>query len=333
MSSYIGDSLNKFARARGGALSYLMLLVITCLMADLITNNQPIFLWHQDTLYVPMIQRINEQDLGGHLLGDADFNDPYILNLVRDSLYVMPPWHNHYSNFAIGVEYYPSPPSLRNPLGTDERGLDVLANIIYGLRVAIIFGVLLTLVSTVVGIVFAAITGYYGGYADLIGQRFLEVWSAMPSLYILIILASVITPNFAWLLIINLLFSWTALVYVVRAEFLKVRKLEYVTAARALGVGDIRIIFRHILPNAMTAAMSFIPFLLVNGITTISILDFLGLGMPYGQASLGMMIAQAKNNLYAPWILAAVTFFMVSILACLIILGNRLRDALDPRSI
>lgn len=333
MQGFFSNSFTKFRNNRNYSLFYLLILLVICTFAEFITNNQPIILLHDNKIYLPIINRISEADLGGSLSGDADFNSSYVKNLVKDSLYIMPPFHNHYSNYAFWHDDgFPSPPSDLNILGTDDRGLDVLANVIYGLRTAIIFGTILTFFSTIIGIIFAALTGFYGGIADLIGQRFLEIWGALPALYILIILTSIITPSFAWLLIVNLLFNWTALVYVVRAEFLKARNLEYVIAAKSLGVSDLRIIFRHILPNALNAAISFIPFILVNSITTLSVLDFLGLGLPYGDASLGEMINQAKSNLFAPWILISVTFFMISLLASLLAIGNSLRNSLDPRS-
>lgn len=225
----------------------------------------------------------------------------------------------------------PSPPTAENWLGTDDQGRDVLARVIYGFRISILFALVLTLFSSVIGVIAGAIQGYYGGKIDLLFQRFIEIWSGLPVLFLLIILASLVEPNFWWLLGIMLLFSWMTLVDVVRAEFLRGRNLEYVRAARALGVANSQIMFRHILPNAMVATLTFMPFIFSSGIVTLTALDFLGFGLPPGSASLGELIAQGKENLHAPW-LGLTAFMVLSVmLTLLIFIGEAVRDAFDPR--
>jgi microcin C transport system permease protein len=225
----------------------------------------------------------------------------------------------------------PAPPSWRHPLGTDDQARDVLARVIYGFRVSVLFGLVLTFFSSIVGVAAGAVQGYFGGWTDLLFQRFIEIWSGLPTLFLLIILASMVEPNFWWLLGILLLFSWMALVGVVRAEFLRARNFEYVRAARALGVSNITIMRRHVLPNAVVATLTFLPFILNGSITTLTSLDFLGFGLPPGSASLGELLAQGKANLQAPWL--GITGFVVLaiMLSLLIFIGEAVRDAFDPR--
>jgi microcin C transport system permease protein len=225
----------------------------------------------------------------------------------------------------------PAPPSREHWLGTDDQARDVVARLIYGFRVSVLFGLALTGLSSAVGIAAGAVQGYFGGRTDLYFQRFIEIWSGLPTLYLLIILASVVEPNFWWLLGLMLLFSWMALVGVVRAEFLRGRNFDYVRAARALGVSDTTIMFRHILPNAMVATLTFLPFLLNGSITTLTALDFLGFGLPTGSASLGELLGQGKANLQAPW-LGLTSFFVLAVmLSLLVFVGEGVRDAFDPR--
>jgi microcin C transport system permease protein len=239
-------------------------------------------------------------------------------------------YHTHINNLSQPA---PTPPSRKNWLGTDDQARDVVARILYGFRLSILFALSLAIGSAVIGISVGAVQGYYGGKLDLFGQRFLEIWSSLPVLFLLIILASMITPNFWWLLGIMLLFDWTALVDVVRAEFLRGRNLDYVRAARALGVSDSLIMFRHVLPNAMVASITFFPFLLTGAITTLTSLDFLGFGLPPGSPSLGELVAQGKNNLQAPW-LAFSSFGVLSLMLILLVfIGEGVRDAFDPRMI
>ncbi|WP_134630672.1 ABC transporter permease, partial [Pseudomonas aeruginosa] len=225
----------------------------------------------------------------------------------------------------------PAPPSAENWLGTDDQGRDVLARVIYGLRLSILFALGLTLASSLLGICAGAVQGYYGGWIDLFGQRFIEVWSGLPMLYLLIILASLVQPGVGWLLAIMLLFSWTSLVDVVRAEFLRGRHLEYVKAARTLGLGDAGVMFRHILPNAMVAPLTFLPFLLCGAVTTLTALDFLGFGLPPGSPSLGELVGQGRDNLQAPWLGLTVFVVLATLLSLLVFIGEAVRDAFDPR--
>ncbi|MBF3216357.1 ABC transporter permease, partial [Pseudomonas aeruginosa] len=223
-------------------------------------------------------------------------------------------------------------PSAENWLGTDDQGRDVLARVIYGLRLSILFALGLTLASSLLGICAGAVQGYYGGWIDLFGQRFIEVWSGLPMLYLLIILASLVQPGVGWLLAIMLLFSWTSLVDVVRAEFLRGRHLEYVKAARTLGLGDAGVMFRHILPNAMVATLTFLPFLLCGAVTTLTALDFLGFGLPPGSPSLGELVGQGRDNLQAPWLGLTVFVVLATLLSLLVFIGEVVRDAFDPRT-
>jgi microcin C transport system permease protein len=225
----------------------------------------------------------------------------------------------------------PSPPDSVDWLGTDDQGRDVLARLIYGFRISVLFGLTLTILSSIIGVVAGAIQGYYGGLIDISFQRFIEVWSGLPVLYLLIILSSIIEPNFWWLLGIMLLFSWMSLVDLVRAEFLRARNFDYVRAARALGVGNAVIIWRHVLPNAMVATLTFLPFILNGSITTLTSLDFLGFGLPPGSASLGELLAQGKANLQAPWLGLTAFFVLAIMLSLLIFIGEAVRDAFDPR--
>ena len=235
-------------------------------------------------------------------------------------------------NFDLPVPA-PAPPSSVNWLGTDDQGRDVVARLIYGFRISVLFGLVLTFFSSIVGVIAGAVQGYFGGWTDLIFQRFIEIWSGMPTLYLLIILASIVEPNFWWLLGLMLLFSWMALVGVVRAEFLRARNLDYVRAARALGVSNPKIMFKHLFPNAMVATVTFMPFIVGGSITVLTSLDFLGFGLPPGSASLGEMVAQGKANLHAPW-LGITSFFVLAIMLTLVVfIGEAVRDAYDPRKI
>jgi len=225
----------------------------------------------------------------------------------------------------------PAPPSRENLLGTDDQGRDVLARVIYGFRISVLFGLTLTLFSSVIGIAAGGVQGFLGGWVDLIAQRFIEIWSGLPILYLLIILASIVEPSFWWLLGLMLLFSWMSLVGVVRAEVLRARNFDYVRAASALGVGKWTVLMRHVLPNAMVATLTFLPFILNSSITTLTSLDFLGFGLPPGSASLGELLAQGKSNLQAPW-LGLSGFLVLSVmLSLLIFIGEAARDAFDPR--
>ncbi len=311
---------------------FLILFFLTT-FAEFIANDKPLILYFKGDFYFPIVSHISEQDLGGDFVTDPDFNDPYVQELVRQNGWcIMPLIHFNYQTINFNLPSpAPSPPDSVNWLGTDDQGRDVLARLIYGFRISVFFGLILTILSSIIGISMGAIQGYMGGKTDLFLQRFIEIWSGLPSLYILIILSSLIVPNFWWLLCIMLLFSWLSLVSVVRAEFLKARNLGYVRAAHALGVSNFGIIFKHILPNAFVSSMTYIPFLLNGAITTLTSLDFLGLGLPPGSASLGEMLGQAKNNLHAPWLAISVFFALTALLTLLIFIGEAIRDAFDPR--
>ncbi|MBX8559586.1 ABC transporter permease [Pseudomonas cichorii] len=302
---------------------------------ELIANDKPLVVSYQGSLYFPVLKRYTEQEFGGELPFQPDYRSEYVHKLIArgNGWMVFPPipFSDDTPNYDLALPA-PSPPSSTNWLGTDDQARDVLARVIFGARVSILFALILTAVSALIGIAAGALQGYYGGWVDLIGQRLLEVWSGLPVLYLLIILSGFVEPGFWWLLGIMALFSWLTLVDVVRAEFLRGRNLEYVKAARALGLGDRKVIVRHILPNAMTATLSYLPFILTGAISTLTALDFLGFGMPAGSASLGELIAQGKQNLQAPWLGLTAFFALALILTLLVFIGEALRDAFDPRS-
>jgi microcin C transport system permease protein len=327
------------------------------LCAEFIANDKPILVEYEGELYFPIFQAYPETDFGGVFETEADYRDPVVQELITEkggwmlwppirfsyntqnknppmAFPVKPTWLLTDKDCEAAVErgFHPCNSSLEwNWLGTDDQGRDVVARIIYGFRISVLFGLVLTLVSSVVGVAAGAFQGYFGGWTDLIFQRFIEIWTSVPQLYLLIIVAAVIEPNFWILLGILLAFSWVALVGVVRAEFLRARNFEYVTAARALGLPNIRIIFKHLLPNAMVATLTFMPFILNGSITTLTSLDFLGFGLPPGSPSLGELLAQGKDNLQAPWLGLTAFFVIALMLSLLIFVGEAVRDALDPR--
>ena len=309
------------------------LLFVVTLFAEFIANDKPLLVSYDGGYYVPVLKAYPETTFGGEFATEADYKDPYVRDLIAEKGWMLYP--------AIPFRYdtivrdlpgpAPSPPSLRNWLGTDDQARDVMARLVYGFRISVLFGLALTAISSVIGIAAGAVQGYFGGWTDLLFQRFIEIWSSMPTLFILIILASLFVPGFWMLLGILLLFSWMGLVGVVRAEFLRGRKLDYVRAARALGLGDAGIMFRHILPNAMVATLTFLPFVLSGSVVALTSLDFLGLGLPPGSASLGELLLQGKNNLQAPW-LGFTGFAIIAImLSLLVFIGEGVRDAFDPR--
>jgi microcin C transport system permease protein len=312
-------------------------LFLLSLFAELIANDVPLLVRYKGELYYPMLQDYPETVFGGEFESPTDYKDPYIAELIDtegNGWMIWPPIRYSYDtiNYELPVPA-PAPPSAENLLGTDDQARDVLARVIYGFRISILFAVVLTLASSVVGVIAGAVQGYHGGRIDLIFQRFIEIWSGLPVLFLLIILASMVEPNFWWLLGIMLLFSWMNLVDVVRAEFLRGRNLEYVRAARALGLSNRLIMFRHILPNAMVATLTFMPFIFNGSLVTLTALDFLGFGLPPGSPSLGELVAQGKANLHAPW-LGITAFCVLSVmLSLLIFIGEAVRDAFDPRKI
>lgn len=322
------------ANRRGWWSLWIFLLLFTLsLFAELIANDKPLLIKYDGDWFMPVWFSYAETEFGGDLELAADYRDPYIVELIEDKGWLLwPPVRYSYDtiNYAPPSPA-PSPPTAENWLGTDDQARDVVARMIYGFRISVLFGLVLTLASSVIGILAGAAQGYFGGWLDLIFQRFIEIWNGLPVLYLLIILASVVQPNFWWLLGLMLLFSWMALVGVVRAEFLRARNFDYVRAARALGVSDTLIIVRHTLPNAMVATLTFLPFILSGSITTLTSLDFLGFGLPPGSPSLGELLAQGKANLQAPWL--GLTAFMVLavMLSLLVFIGEAVRDAFDPR--
>jgi microcin C transport system permease protein len=276
-----------------------------------------------------------ETEFGGEFETEADYRDPFVIDLIEEKgwmLWPAVPYSYKTINYDLPTPA-PSPPSSANPLGTDDQGRDVLARVIYGFRISVLFGLVLTLASSVVGIAAGAVQGYFGGLLDLFFQRFIEIWSGLPTLFVLIILASIFEPNFWSLLGVLFLFSWMSLVGVVRAEFLRVRNFDYIRAARALGVNDRTIMWRHALPNAMVSALTFLPFILTGSITTLTALDFLGYGLPPGSPSLGELLKQGKANLHAPWLGFSGFIVIAVMLSLLIFVFEAVRDAFDPRKL
>ncbi|MCP4187385.1 MAG: ABC transporter permease [Gammaproteobacteria bacterium] len=311
---------------------FLLLFGIT-LFAEFVANDKPLLVKFEDAYYLPIFTSYPETTFGGDFETETEFRDPYVTELIQARGWMLwPPVRYSYDtiNYNLPVPA-PAPPSADNWLGTDDQGRDVLARVIYGFRISVLFGLILTLVSSVVGVAAGAIQGYLGGWVDLLTQRFIEIWSGLPVLYLLIILASVVEPNFWWLLGLMLLFSWMSLVGVVRAEVLRARNLDYVRAASALGVKKWTVLVRHVLPNAMVATMTFLPFILNGSITTLTSLDFLGFGLPPGSASLGELLAQGKANLQAPWLGISGFMVLALMLSLLIFIGEAARDAFDPR--
>ena len=308
-------------------------LFIITLGAEFIANDKPIFLKYKNEIYMPVFNSYAETTFGGHFESEADYRDEYVQELINSDGYMIWPLirYSYHTVKLDSEEAFPSAPSLNNLLGTDDQGRDVMARIIYGFRISILFGLILTIFSSIIGVAAGAAQGYYGGYIDLFGQRFIEIWSGLPTLYLLMILANYVEPSFWWLLGLLLLFSWTALVGVVRAEFLRARNFEYVKAARALGQSDFNIMKKHILPNALIATVTFMPFILSGSITTLTSLDFLGFGLPAGSPSLGELLAQGKANLQAPWLGLSAFFILSLLLSLLVFIGEGFRDAMDPR--
>ena len=327
--------LDNFKSNKRGWYSFLIftLLFLASIFADFLANEKPLLIKYENQIYLPIINKYAETTFGGDFETEADYRDPFVKDLINNNGWMIWPiipysYDTIIRDLAVPA---PAPPSKKNWLGTDDQARDVLARLIYGFRISILFGFTLTFFSMLIGVSAGAIQGYFGGKIDLFFQRFMEIWSAIPTLYVLIILASIVQPNFWWLLAILLLFSWMGYVGVVRAEFLRARNLDYVRAARALGVSNYKIMFRHLLPNATVATITFLPFSLSASVTALSGLDFLGFGLPPGSASLGEMVNQGRNNLQAPW-LGLTSFFTLGLmLGLLVFVGEAIRDALDPR--
>lgn len=309
------------------------ILFILSLFSELIANDKPYIIKYDGNLYFPIIKNYEETIFGGDFPTPADYKDEYIANNIKNNGWmIMPPIEFSFNtvDYELNVPT-PAPPTSKHLLGTDDEGRDVLARILYGLRISIIFAFVLTLISSVIGIIIGAIQGYFGGKIDMFLQRFLEIWESLPQLFILIIVASIFLPTFWTLLFILLLFSWSSLTNMVRAEFLRARNLEFVRAAKALGVSNSRIIYRHILPNAVVATITFIPFLLSEAIVSLTALDFLGLGLSADYPSLGDLVRQGKDNLQSPWIGISIFIVLSVLLTILIFIGEGVRDALDTR--
>ena len=334
-----------------------LILFVVALFAELIANNKPILVSYDGHWYAPIFRYYPETAFGGEFETEADYRDPYLAGKIAEKggWMLFPPIRYSYSTSNLDLPTpAPSPPTWmlsetqckdvatrkgvngcagleQNWLGTDDQGRDVLARIIYGFRISVLFGLVLTIVSSVIGVAAGAVQGYFGGWTDLLFQRFIEIWTSIPSLYLLLIISSVLTPGFFVLLGILLLFSWVALVGLVRAEFLRARNFEYVQAARALGVSNFVLIWRHLLPNAMVATLTYLPFILSSSVMTLTALDFLGFGLPPGSPSLGELLSQAKANVQAPWLGITGFFTLAILLSLLIFIGEAVRDAFDPR--
>ncbi|ABC89002.1 ABC transporter permease [Rhizobium sp. L9] len=333
-----------------------LLLFVLSLFAEFLANDRPIIASYKGEILFPVLIDYPEEKFGG-FLAETDYRSSVIADEINaNGWMIWPPIHYSYRSVNSNIPHSaPTPPfwlmtkeercsgypqgandpgctlGNLNWLGTDDQARDVLARVIYGFRISVLFGLALTICSAIIGVTAGAVQGYFGGLTDLLLQRFIEIWSSMPVLYILLIIAAILPPGFFVLLGIMLLFSWVSFVGVVRAEFLRARNFEYVRAARALGVNNRTIMWRHLLPNAMVATLTFLPFILSGSITTLTSLDFLGFGMPPGSPSLGEMIAQGKTNLQAPWLGLTAFFTMSIMLSLLIFIGEAVRDAFDPR--
>jgi microcin C transport system permease protein len=310
-------------------------LFVLSLFAEFIANDRPVLIEYDGAFYMPIFKSYAETTFGGEFETEADYRDPFVANKIAEKGWMIwPPVRFNYTTVNLDLKVpAPAPPSADNWLGTDDQGRDVVARLIYGFRISVLFGIILTVLSSAIGVAAGAVQGYFGGKTDLIFQRFIEIWDGLPQLYMLIILAAFVQPNFWWLLGIMLLFSWMSLVGLVRAEFLRARNFDYVRAAKALGASDVVIMFRHVLPNAMVATLTFLPFIFAGSTQTLVSLDFLGFGLPPGSPSLGELLNQGKSNLQAPWL--GFTAFAVTggLLILVVFIGEAVRDAFDPRKI
>lgn len=335
MSPIMQARLKRFKQNKLGFGCFVIFILIFALslLSEIIANDKPILVKYDQGYYLPILKSYPETTFGGVFETEADYKDPAVKQMIDAHGWMIWPvirYAYQTPNFELAVPV-PSPPSRQNWLGTDDQGRDVLSRILYGLRISLLFGLALTLFASVIGMIIGAIQGYYGGWVDLIGQRILEVWGGLPTLFMVMILVSMFSPSVYWLFIIMLIFGWPALVGLVRAEFLRARNLDYVRAARSLGVKDSTLMFRHILPNAMSSTLSQLPFMLTANITALTALDFLGYGLPPDAASLGELLLQGKNNLNAPWLALSGFFTLALVLSLLIYIGEATRDAFDPR--
>ena len=326
-----------FKANRRGYWSFWILLVcfILSLGAEFIANDRPILVKYKGEYLFPIFRTYTETGtFGGALESEADYNDPWVTReITRHGWMIKPPIPYNYASINFDITRAPSPPDGTNLLGTDDQARDVLARVIYGFRVSMLFALILVSLSSIIGVMLGALQGYFGGVLDLLLQRFIEIWHGLPMLFLLIILSSMVVPNFWWILGLMLCFTWMGLVDLVRAEFLRARNFDYVRAARALGVPELTIMFRHVLPNALVSVFTFVPFMVVGAITTLASLDFLGFGLPSGSPSLGELLQQGKNNPQSAW-LGLVGFFVLAItLSLTLFIGEAVRDAFNPRKI
>jgi microcin C transport system permease protein len=328
--------LQAFKANKRGYYSFLIFtaLFVISLFAEFIANDKPLLVKYDGTLSMPIFKMYTEKQFGGEFETEADYRDPAVQQFIHEKngwiVWPLIPYSYRTINRELQVPA-PAPPSWDNFLGTDDQGRDVLARVIYGFRVSVLFGLILTAFSALAGVTAGAVQGFFGGWTDLLLQRFIEIVGSLPHLYILLILSAILAPSFWLLLVIMLFFEWTVFVGPVRAEFLRGRNFEYVRAARALGLSNVQIMFKHILPNALVATMTYAPFRLDAAIAALTALDYLGFGLPPGSASLGELLQQGKQNLQAPW-LGLTAFFVIAImLSLLVFVGEAVRDALDPR--
>ena len=329
--------IQRFKANRRGVISLVVfvLLLLLTLAAELVANDRPIVLSYQDQLYYPVFNTYSETTFGGDFETEAYYKDSELIARIEQHgwmIWPIIPYSYSTVDYDLG-QPAPSAPDHQHWLGTDDQGRDVLARSIYGYRISVLFALVLTGLSAVIGIFLGAVQGYFGGWVDLILQRVIEIWSGLPVLFLLIILASMVVPNVVWLLLILLLFSWMSLAQMVRAEFLRARNFEYVKAARVLGVGEWTIMLRHVLPNALVAAFTLLPFMLSSAVTALTTLDFLGFGLPPGSASLGELLLQGKNNPSAPWLGFTGFFVLAGLLTVIIFVSEAVRDAFDPRKV
>ncbi|MFY9639976.1 MAG: ABC transporter permease [Rhodomicrobium sp.] len=328
--------LHAFKSNKRGYYSFIifMTLFIVTLFAEFIANDKPLLAKYDGSLYMPIFKMYTEKQFGGEFETEADYRDPAVQQFIHEKggwmIWPLIPYSYRTIKLDLPVPA-PAPPSWENILGTDDQGRDVLARVIYGFRISVLFGLILTVFSALVGVTAGAVQGFFGGWTDLTLQRFIEILGSLPRLYILLILSAILAPSFWTLLTIMLVFEWTAFVGPVRAEFLRGRNFEYVRAARALGLSNRQIMFKHLLPNAMVATVTFLPFILDGAIAALTALDYLGFGLPPGSPSLGELLQQGKQNLQAPWLGLTAFFVIALMLSLLVFVGEAVRDALDPR--
>jgi microcin C transport system permease protein len=329
--------LSNFRKNKRGfwSLWIFLAMFLVSLFAEVVANDDPIVVWYDGGVYMPIFEDYPETAFGGSFPTKTDYSDPFVERRIADNGFMIRaliPYDHTAVDWHL-TDPAPTPPSAEHWLGTDDQARDVVARVIYGFRISVLFGLAMTALTTLIGVAAGAVQGYFGGWVDLIFQRVMEIFGTLPMLMVLIILASVVEPNFWWLLGVMVLFGWPWPVGYVRAEFLRARNFDFVKAAKALGVSDTMVMFRHILPNAMVATLTFLPFTLAGSITTLTALDFIGFGLPPGSASLGEVLAQGKANLQAPWLGLTGFFVLAVMLSLLFFIGEAVRDAFDPRKL